>query len=427
MYFSSFASTISQPFSSDYIKEIVPFTTRILIPSYHILLHGQISENLYNHFIFPLLFLPYNEIKEYKGGTDMIKYSITEKLQIKHPIIQAGMAGGITTPELVAAVSNAGALGTLGAGYLSPEKTREAIRKIKQLTDKAFAVNLFVPEHPVVSQEAIKHSTDLLTAFYQDLGIQEVPPVNELTPSSFHQQIEVLIEEQVPVSSFTFGIPTEEVISALKRESITTIGTATTVQEALANEKQQIDMVVMQGSEAGGHRGSFLKSTEESMIGTMALIPQTVDHVTIPVIAAGGIGDGRGLVASLSLGADAVQIGTAFVTTEESGANPLHKQAIMESTEDKTVLTKAFSGKPARGIRNEFIDKMQGYEHQLPAYPIQNTLTQKMRKEAAKQNRPEYLALWSGQNPRSSTSKSAGELIQAIISQREDIVKKLKS
>lgn len=348
--------------------------------------------------------------------------SITKKLGITYPIIQAGMAGGITTPELVASVAETGALGTLGAGYLTPEKTKEAIQKIKQLTHKPFAVNLFIPEHPTFSDKKIKQANQLLAPIRRDLNMEEQIQLPEMNKNLFEQQIEVLIEEKVPVCSFTFGLPPKKIVRRLKSEGITLIGTATTVNEALANEEQGLDIVVMQGSEAGGHRGTFLGNFQSAMIGTMALVPQAKDLVNIPIIAAGGIMDGRGVLAALILGAEAVQMGTAFITTKESGAHPLYKLAIRESTEEATTVTKAFSGKPARGIRNTFIQSLENREHHLPNYPIQNMLTQEIRKEAAKRNRPEYLALWSGQHPRSSTDKQAGDLIQSILSQIEDLM-----
>ncbi|MFC7392710.1 NAD(P)H-dependent flavin oxidoreductase [Scopulibacillus cellulosilyticus] len=348
---------------------------------------------------------------------------ITEDLGIKYPIIQAGMAGGVTTPELVAAVSNTGALGTLGAGYMSLEQMRETIRKIKQLTDNPFGVNLFIPEMPDVLDEKIEKANEWLRPFRESLNISETPQVKKPNTSLFEKQIEVIIEERVPVCSFTFGIPPKETVQQLKKENVTVIGTATTVKEAITNEEHGMDMVVAQGSEAGGHRGTFMGAFEEAMIGTMALVPQIADHVNIPVIAAGGIMDGRGVLAAMVLGAEAVQMGTAFVTSQESGANVQHKEAILNSIEEQTVVTSAFSGKPARGIKNEFITKMAEHEKELPAYPVQNTLTKTIRSEAAKQNRPEWMSLWCGQNPRSSKQQSARKIILDIISQVNDIVK----
>lgn len=352
---------------------------------------------------------------------------LTNKLGVKYPIIQAGMAGGTTTPELVAAVSNAGGLGTLGAGYMSSEQTRESIRKIKQLTDQPFAVNLFIPETPNVLEEEVEQANEWLRPFREALKIAETPEVNEITAATFEKQIEIIMEEQVPVCSFTFGLPSKVMVQQLKEKGIMLVGTATTVEEAKANEAIGMDMVVMQGSEAGGHRGTFLGSFDEAMIGTMALIPQAVDQVHIPVIAAGGISDGRGVLAALVLGAQGVQMGTAFLTSSESGVHMQYKEAILNTKEDQLVVTSTFSGKPARGIRNDFITKMEKYEKELPAYPIQNTLTKPIRSEAGKQNRPEWISMWCGQNPRSCKQQSASELVAAIIVQVEQIINGQKS
>src|SRR5699024_3480824 len=342
---------------------------------------------------------------------------ITQYLNIKYPIIQAGMAGGVTTPELVATVSNSGALGNLGAGYMSPEQMRENIRKIKQLTDKPFGVNLFIPETPEVSEEEISKVNEWLQPFREELNLPEESEVKKPSALLFEKQLKIIIEEQVPICSFTFGLPSKETVQQLKKENIIIIGTATTVNEAIANEENGMDMVVVQGSEAGGHRGTFMGSFEDGMIGTMALVPQAVDYVNIPIIAAGGIMAGRGVLSALILGAQAVQIGTAFVTSPESGAKEQHKEAILNSVEENPVVTSTFSGKPARGIRNDFITKMEKYEEKLPKYPIQNTLTKSIRKEAAKQNRPEWMSLWCGQNLRSSKQQAASEVISEIITQ----------
>lgn len=352
---------------------------------------------------------------------------VTQNLNIKYPIIQAGMAGGITTPELVAAVSNAGGLGTLGAGYMTPDQLRSSIFKVKQLTNKPFGVNLFIPEIQDVSEEEIEKANEWLRPFREQLNISEIPKAKKTTETIFEKQIEIIMEEQVPVCSFTFGIPSKETVQQLKKRKIVMIGTATTVKEAIANEENGMDMVVVQGSEAGGHRGTFMSSFEDAMIGTMALVPQTVDHVEIPVIAAGGIMDGRGVLAALVLGAQAVQMGTAFVTSLESGVTKSHKEAILNSNEEQTVVTSTFSGKPARGIRNEFILKMMKHEKELPKYPIQNTLTTSIRREAAKQKRTEWMSLWCGQNSRSSQYQTASETISDIRSQVDEMVKNKKA
>jgi nitronate monooxygenase len=345
---------------------------------------------------------------------------LTERLKIKYPIIQAGMAGGITTPALVAAVSNAGGLGNLGAGYMSAEDMRHTIQTIHTLTDQPFGVNLFIPAFPTSTQAHIDQTNDLLSPIRSELGITTTFQTYDAPAKLFEQQIAVLLEENVPIVSFTFGIPPKEIVEKLKAKDKTLIGTATTVQEAILNEASGMDMVVAQGSEAGGHRGTFNGSFEKAMIGTIALVPQVVDHVNIPVIAAGGIMDGRGVLASLALGAHGVQMGTAFVTSLESGAKEQHKSAILNSKETDPVITSAFSGKPARGVENKFITNMKQHEPQLPDYPIQNSMTQAIRKEAAIQNKPEYMSLWSGQNTRQSQSKPADQIITDIVSQIGD-------
>ncbi|WP_366249149.1 nitronate monooxygenase [Terribacillus aidingensis] len=342
-----------------------------------------------------------------------------EALSITHPIIQAPMAGGITTAELVIAVSEAGGLGMIGAGYLNAESTRNQIQEVKAGTDKSFGINLFVP-NPYKEEEDVIHRAQVsLQPFLEKLGSSGAESEflsYEQTLGIFLEQVKVVIQEKVPVCSFTFGIPSSDVIHFLKQAGVYTIGTATTLAEAQAIEAAGMDAVVLQGSEAGGHRGNFLAEVEQSMIGLMALIPQTVDKVNIPVIAAGGIMDRRGVKAARCLGAQAAQLGTAFLTCKESGANPLHKQAILEGQQvDKTTLTKAFSGKAARGIENDFIREMREVETELPDFPIQNTLTKPIRSAAAQNNDRNMMSLWCGQNPNLAEPITAKELVHKLV------------
>lgn len=354
----------------------------------------------------------------------MLETELTRALHIRYPIIQAPMAGGPTTADLVAAVSNAGGLGSLGAGYLTPEQIRLAIQEIRARTDRPFAVNLFVPEQPTESEAAIAEMTAYLNVYREALGI----PSNPLIPSfseSFEEQVRVLLEERIPVLSFTFGIPPQEVIQAMKEQGSFVIGTATTVDEAIRLEAAGVDAVVAQGSEAGGHRGTFLKDASGSLIGAMALVPQMADHVSLPVIASGGIMDGRGLVASLALGAAAVQMGTAFLACTESGAHPAYKQKILSENEDATEITRAYSGKAARGIRTDFMRDMQQYSGTIPDYPIQNAMTRDIRQAAAKANRPEYMSLWAGQGLRLASSRSAAAIIRQTVDQANALAQRL--
>ncbi|PDX99750.1 nitronate monooxygenase [Bacillus pseudomycoides] len=316
----------------------------------------------------------------------MFTSRVNDVLQIKYPIIQAGMAGAITTPELVAAVCNSGGLGTLGAGYMSPEQIRQSIYKIRELTDRPFAVNL------------------LLT--------KEI-------------QIE---EEKVPVISFAFHTLEQEEIVSLKKEGIKIIGTATNVAEAKVLAELEVDVIVGQGSEAGGHRGTFIGKEKDSMIGTFALIPQMVAAVSnIPIVAAGGIMNGQGLVAAMALGAEGIQMGTAFLTSEESITHNVHKKAVLHSTDTSTTVTRSFSGKYARGVRNTFIEQHEEKEEMLPMYPVQNVLTAKIRQEAAKQNKGEYMSLWAGQASSLARKESAQQIVERVLGEVKVTVENLQS
>ena len=346
--------------------------------------------------------------------------SFTRLVKIDYPVIQAGMAGGATTPELVAAVSNAGGLGTLGAGYLNPQAIRAAIRSVRSHTEKPFAVNLFIPE----PSQAVSSMTDTameawLRDYGQARGFDPQPEVHTVIPTNFQEQFEIVLKERVPVFSFTFGLPAREVVEACQEQNIATIGTATTVNEAMLLEEVGVDAVCAQGSDAGGHRGTFAHPALQALIGTMALLPQVADAVHIPVIGAGGIMDGRGVLASLSLGAAAAQLGTAFLTCTESGAHPAYQSALLARPEHSTVLTRAFSGKYARGIRNQFIEDASTYSGDIPAYPVQNTLTQPLRRWATATGNPELMSLWAGQGLRLSRKASAADLVRHLVEEVE--------
>ncbi|MGO4545012.1 NAD(P)H-dependent flavin oxidoreductase [Paenibacillus sp. 2TAB23] len=347
---------------------------------------------------------------------------LTRLLNIKYPIFQAPMAGGSTTPDLVASVSNAGGLGNLGAGYLTAEQIRLAIKEIKLRTDRPFGINLFVPEQSNSSEESIARMNDYLNKFRAEIGIAPNPIIPKFA-ESFDEQVQAILEENVKLFSFTFGIPSLDVIEAMKQSGTIVVGTATTVEEGKLLQAAGVDAIVAQGSEAGGHRGNFLKSTDESMIGTMALVPQMLDHVSIPVIASGGIMDGRGLVASLALGASAVQMGTAFLASFESGAHAEYKRKVRLSNEDSTEITNIYSGKAARGILTNLMNDFREYSGQIPAYPIQNALTRDIRQAAAQMNNPEYMSLWAGQGLRLAKERSAAAIIKETIDQASEIIR----
>ncbi|WP_249336517.1 nitronate monooxygenase family protein [Sporosarcina sp. Marseille-Q4063] len=329
-------------------------------------------------------------------------------LQMKHPIIQAPMAG-VTTPEFVAACSEAGVLGSIGAGYLSAADTRKIIREVKALTEKPFSVNLFIPESTVANEKQLEDAYNALEPIRTELGISSKKPKYSI--SEFDDQVQVLLEENIKICSFTFGLPDEETVHVLKENGVYLIGTATTVQEAKLAEQAKMDAVVVQGSEAGGHRGSF--HGELTFQPLNELLTNCLNAVKIPIIAAGGIANKEMLETALSTGAQAVQIGTALMAANESGAHPIHKQAILHSNKGCTTLTTAFSGKTARGIENRFISDMKNVG--IAAYPYQNDLTKEIRKEAGKQGKSDFMSLWAGENVHLTTAGTVEEIIEKFI------------
>lgn len=342
---------------------------------------------------------------------------LTDQLSIVYPIVQAGMAGS-TTPELVAAISNEGGLGTIGAGYMTLDNLRDEIKAIRNLTNKSFAVNLFVPEDIRYNDSDIEKMQKELKPYYDkyDLKTADVKAHSEQT---FLDKIQLLMDMEVPVASFTFGIPSQSWINELKKKGIITIGTASSVEEARMIEQSGLDMVVAQGYEAGGHKGAFTKTRS---IGTMALIPQIVDSVSIPVIAAGGIMDARGILASLMLGASGVQMGTAFLTTHESKAPNVHKEAIIHAQPEDTTVTKVFSGKSARGIENNFINDLEASVVNILPYPLQNDLTTSIRQSAAKNGDTGLLHMWCGQAPTLAKKVNAQGLFREIVAHIDQLI-----
>ncbi|ASZ15018.1 nitronate monooxygenase [Chitinophaga sp. MD30] len=347
---------------------------------------------------------------------------VAEKLQVQYPLIQAPMLG-ITTPAMVAAVSNAGALGSLPIGGLAPSQAAALIQEVKRLTDKPFAVNLFA--HPAPTPYTAEEVTQMQSLLHH-IRQQHQLDITAINPDNvqYHylaDQIPVLLDEQVRIISFTFGIPDEESMHRLKTAGCLLIGTATSLAEASMLEAKGCDMIVAQGAEAGGHRGTFLDPMHPPMIGTMALVPQIFASVHIPVIAAGGIMDGRGVAAAFVLGAQGVQAGSAFLRCTESLATPAHKQAIADSYDTSSQLTRAFSGRWARGIRNEFIDTVHNAGITPLPYPVQDALTKPLRNEARKQDNIAWISLWAGQAAALAHNRSAAAVIEQMKMETEAI------
>ncbi len=350
--------------------------------------------------------------------------AVTRLLGCDLPVIQAPMAGGGDTPELVAAAGNAGAFGFIGAAYLDAGRIVAAARSVRALTARPFGINLFAPT-ALPGRVNLDAALRRVAPYYAELGLA-APTRPELSAADgFTEQLEAALECGAAALSFTFGLPPTDAVAAARSHDMKLIGTATTVDEAVALERAGCDAIVAQGSEAGGHRGTFLGDFAAAQIGTIALVPQIVDAVNVPVIASGGIMDGRGIAAALALGAGAAQLGTAFLTCSEAGVAEVYKEAILHSAEDATRVTRAFSGRPARGIVNRFMSEVDTDAAAIAPFPLQNMLTRALRTAAARQGRTEFLSLWAGQGLRLARRQSAGELIARLDAETRSAIARL--
>lgn len=346
------------------------------------------------------------------------------RLGIAIPIVQGPFGGNFSTVRLAATVANCGGLGSFGAQALPAAEIRKIITDIRTQTEKPFAINLWVSDRDEMDAAEMHRcflaQTDFLKPVCEELKIP-LPEFPQATDERFEQQVEVVLDMRPPVLSFVFGIPAPEILRACRRRNIVTVGAATTAEEARANEAAGVDIVVATGSDAGGHRPSFLKSAEESLTGTMSLLPQVVDAVKIPVIAAGGIANGRGVMAALKLGASAVQIGTAFLACEESGASAFHKEQLFGGHATETILTRACTGRLARFIRNRFISAWErSHVSQLP-FPFQSNLTAGIRAAALEQQRADLAALYAGQSASLVKHRQAETLFRALVEETNHI------
>ncbi|WP_018348766.1 NAD(P)H-dependent flavin oxidoreductase [Longispora albida] len=341
-------------------------------------------------------------------------------LGVRYPIVQGPFGGGYSSVALAAEVANAGGLGSYGGHILTPDGLTTLVAELRAQTDGPFAVNLWVPQPSERDAHWTQADIDRLRPHYDKLGV----PAPEAPPASpaYADQAEALLAAGPPAMSFVMGIPAPGILAEARRRGIVTIGTATTVDEALAIEAAGMDAVVASGSDAGGHRGSFLRPVRESLVGTFSLVPQVADAVGIPVIAAGGIADGRGVAAALTLGADAVQVGTGFLATAESNASDVHRAALHSADARVTVLTRLFSGRLARGIVNDFIRDMAAHEDDVPAYPVQNNLMLPIRQAAGARNQPGHVNLWAGQAAALSRPGHAAEYLRELAAETEKVL-----
>lgn len=347
---------------------------------------------------------------------------ITRILDIEYPIIQAPMFG-VTTPEMVAAASKANCLGSLGLADMTAEKCIESIRATKKLTDKVFAVNIFAHQVPEITN-ALKEKYAKAKLFFEQLALQNnlvvtLPDINELKINSYQEQIDALISEHCKIVSFTFGNLDKQSIAKLKANETILIGTCTSVNEAIILENSGIDIICVQGWEAGGHRGSFL-SVDDTIpkIGGLSLLAQVTEVIKVPIIYAGGIYNAKTLLAAKHLGAGAFQIGSLLLGSAESALKDFEKERLRKVKESDIVITRSFTGRFARGINNAFINATEQTDFIL-LYPYQNKMTQELRRVAKSHKNTEFSNIWLGQSINDYSGQSTTDILQKLIAETE--------
>lgn len=349
------------------------------------------------------------------------KTKFTKLVGIDYPIIQGPFGGGLSSVKLTSTVSNAGGLGSFGGQPFSSKEIIETSNDIRKLTNKPFNINLWVNDRDArlasFGDEDYKRLTELFRPYFNELGLP-IPERPTNLGAKFEEQIEAIYEAKPAIFSFVYGIPSSDILENCTRLGIKTVGAATTVDEAIALENAGVDAIVATGFEAGGHRVSFLRSAEDSLTGTFSLIPQVADNVKIPIIAAGGIADARGLKAALALGADAVQMGTAFLATAQSNASQDHKDKLFTSDAKYTTLTKVFTGRLSRGIRNRLTEELKNHEDLFAPYPLQGKFMGLLKAYPATENsNPDFKSYWAGQSASLVEHRDAKVLMETLVNE----------
>jgi nitronate monooxygenase len=350
---------------------------------------------------------------------------VTKLLGIEYPIMQGPFGGNFSTVELTASVSNAGAIGGYGAYTLSPQEIVDVNDKLKALTSKPYNINLWVSDNDVpggtIGDEQYEETKKLFKPYFDKAGIP-LPEKPAPFKSRFENQLQVILDIRPKVFSFVFGIPSADALKQCRKLGIETAGGATTLDEAIALENAGVDLILASGFEAGGHRPSFLAPAEQSSIGTFVLLQLIREKVKTPVIAAGGIADGKGIAAAFTLGADAVQIGTAFLATEESGALPVHREMLLSGSSVSTFLSRAFTGRLGRGITTSLAKDLVGKEKHFLPFPLQATFMSHLRKAAIEQQKWDLLLFWSGQIAPILKHRKASVLMKALVEETTHIM-----
>jgi nitronate monooxygenase len=342
-----------------------------------------------------------------------------ELVGIIHPVIQAPMSG-FTPPALAAAVCNAGGLGSIGCAGVPPARVRQQVIALRQGTNRPFNLNFFVHSHPHVDPAATGRMRARLSTYFDEFGIGAVPEPTEPFPPFDEEQLDLVLELRPRVVSFHFGLPDPSAVRRLKAVDCLVLSSAPTVAEARWLVANGADAIIAQGFEAGGHRGSFSDSPGAGMVGTMALVPQVADAVPVPVIAAGGIADGRGLAAAFVLGASGAQLGTAFLACPEATISPLHRARLRSAVDDETELTRAFTGRPARAMRNRFVTEMT---HSEPlAFPLQASLLRPLWELPSEASRADFVPVWASQAAALIREMPAAQLVEKLVTDAQSIL-----
>ena len=345
---------------------------------------------------------------------------------IDHPIVQASMAG-ISSAQMAIAVSEAGGLGSIAAAMLTPETLRTELQIVQQGTSRPINVNFFVHQAPEADAERDAGWRKRLAPYYREFGLPDEAATGGPVRAPFSAALcEVMLALKPKVASFHFGLPADELTAKLKAAGIVVISSATTVEEARWLEAKGCDAIIAQGAEAGGHCGMFLVDEIARQAGTMALVPQVVDAVKVPVIAAGGIGDGRGIAAALALGAAGAQIGTAFMLTPEAKTTTLHRTALRRADDNSTTLTNIFTGRPARGIVNRYVREVGPMSSDAPAFPLAASAAQPLRAAAEAKGSSDFMPLWSGQAPTLARELPAGELTKRFVEETAAVLSRVR-
>ncbi|MGH8617486.1 MAG: NAD(P)H-dependent flavin oxidoreductase [Burkholderiales bacterium] len=344
-----------------------------------------------------------------------LRTPLCDTLGLRLPIIQAPMAGGATTPALVTAVAKTGALGSFGFAYTQPEAMQRDCEAVRAETDAPFNLNLFVSSlPPAIPADAQRSAIDAVAGYYAELGLPPPAPVKPPYTPDLAAQLSVVEDVRPAVLTYHLGRLPADRIRSLQGGGTRVGGSATCVAEAEELEALGVDFIVAQGAEAGGHRGSYLRDPYDAMTGTFALVRLIARKVRTPVVAAGGIMDGAGIAAALALGAQAVQMGTAFLPCAECGIAPAYKTRLLAAREDETRITEKFSGKPARGLANRFMREMAAHDAPQLAFPAQNLLTGPMRAAASKAGNTDLVSMWCGQAVALSRALPAAALVEAL-------------